>query len=95
MNIDNSNESCNEFEYQNPCGAYNFVTVSGIAKSGTLGENLNKDQILSMFNLSDTSRLNMKKTYINYRNPETNQFEVVFGCGKPESYDAFIGSINK
>ena len=48
-----------------------------------------------MFNFSDTSRLNMNKTYINYRNPKTNEFKIIFGNGKPVTYDEFINSIEK
>lgn len=34
-------------------------------------------------------------TYINYRNSETNEFKIIFGNGKPESYDSFVGTIEK
>lgn len=82
-------------EYLNPCGAYKLITLSGVAKSGTLGENLSEEQVLKMFNFNDTSRLDMNKTYINYRNIETNEFKIIFGNGKPESYDSFVGTIEK
>ncbi|WP_195999322.1 hypothetical protein [Clostridium sp. 1001271B_151109_B4] len=93
--------SCNEENYDlekvtessNPCGAYKLVTISGVAKSGTLGENLSEEEVLRMFNFSDTSRLNMNKTYINYRNPKTNEFKVIFGNGKPETYNEFVGKL--
>ena len=84
-----------EIEYLNPCGAYKLVTLSGVTKSGVLGENLSEEQVLNFFNLKDTSRLNINKTYINYRNPETNEFKIVFGNGKPETYDEFIESIER
>ena len=84
-----------ETEYLNPCGAYKLVTLSGIAKSGTLGENLSEEEVLNMFNFKDISRLDMNKTYINYRNIETNEFKVIFGNGKPESYDEFVETIEK
>ena len=48
-----------------------------------------------MFNFKDISRLDMNKTYINYRNIETNEFKVIFGNGKPESYDEFVETIEK
>lgn len=83
----------NIIEYLQPCGAYKLVTLSGVAKSGSLGENLTEEQVLKMFNFSDISRLDMKKTYINYRNVETNEFKIIFGNGKPESYDEFIGKL--
>ena len=65
-------------------------------EQGTIKEeDLSEEQVLQMFNFSDTSRLNMNKTYINYRNPETNEFKIIFGNGKPETYDEFINSIEK
>ncbi len=79
-----------EIEYLNPCGAYKLVTLSGIGQIGTLGENITEEQAVKKFNLSDTSRLNMDKSYINYRNPQTNEFKIIFGSGEPESYNEFI-----
>lgn len=93
--LDNENDNISKVEYLKPCGAYKLVTLSGVTKSGTLGENLSEEQVLQMFNFSDTSRLNMNKTYINYRNPETNEFKIIFGNGKPETYDEFVESIEK
>lgn len=93
--LSDENDNTSEIENLKPCGAYKLVTLSGVTKSGTLGENLSEDEVLQMFNLSDTSILNMNKTYINYRNPETNEFKVIFGNGKPETYDEFINSIGK
>ena len=90
---DNEDNKTDEIEYLNPCGAYKLVTLSGVAKSGTLGENLSEEQVLKMFNFNDTSRLDMNKTYINYRNTETNEFKVIFGNGNPESYDEFVGKV--
>ena len=84
-----------EVEYLNPCGAYKLVTLSGVAKSGTLGENLSEEQVLNMFNFNDISRLDMNKSYINYRNAKINEFKIIFGNGKPESYDNFVGTIEK
>ena len=92
---DSESDTKSETEYLNPCGAYKLVTLSGITKSGTLGENLSEEQVLKMFNFNDTSRLDMNKTYINYRNIETNEFKIIFGNGKPESYDEFVESIGK
>lgn len=80
-------------ESSNPCGAYKLVTIGGVAKSGTLGENLSEEEVLSMFNFTDISRLDMNKTYINYRNPETKEFKIVFGNGKPEMYNEFVGKL--
>ncbi|MBX9136809.1 MULTISPECIES: hypothetical protein [unclassified Clostridium] len=80
----------NKVEYLNPCGAYKLVTLSGIGQIGTLGENITEEQAVKKFNLSDTSRLNMDKSYINYRNPQTNEFKIIFGSGEPESYNEFI-----
>lgn len=82
-------------EILNPCGAYKLVTISGMVKGGTLGESLSEDDVLTMFNLTDTSRLDMNKTYINYRNPETNEFKIVFGNGKPETYNEFVGKLEE
>lgn len=93
--LDNENDNTSKVEYLKPCGAYKLVTLSGVTKSGTLGENLSEEQVLQMFNFSDTSRLNMNKTYINYRNPKTNEFKIIFGNGKPETYDEFVESIEK
>lgn len=84
-----------ETEYLNPCGAYKLVTIGGITKAGTLGENLTKEEVLKMFNFSDISRLDMNKTYINYKDIDTNEFKVIFGNGKPESYEDFINTIKK
>lgn len=82
-----------EIEYLNPCGAYKLVTLSGIGQVGTLGENTTEEDVLKRFNFSDTSRLDLNKTYINYRNTETNEFKIIFGNGKPESYDEFVGKV--
>lgn len=90
---ENKKSELSVVEYLHPCGAYKLVTLSGVAKSGTLGENLTEDQVLKMFNFSDTSRLDMNKTYINYRDIETNEFKIIFGNGKPESYDEFVGKL--
>lgn len=87
--------SINEVEYLNPCGSYKLVTLSGIAKSGTLGEDLSEEEVLKLFNFSDTSRLDMNKSYINYRDIETNEFKIIFGNGKPESYNEFVGTLEK
>ena len=82
-------------ESLNPCGAYKLVTISGMVKGGTLGESLSEDDVLAMFNLTDSSRLDMNKTYINYRNPKTNEFKIVFGNGKPETYNEFVGKLEE
>ena len=82
-----------EIEYLNPCGAYKLVTLSGIGQVGTLGENVREEDVLKKFNFSDTSRLDLNKSYINYRNTETNEFKIIFGNGQPESYDEFVGRV--
>ena len=90
---ENKSIDAKEIEYVNPCGAYKLVTLSGVGQVGTLGENVSEEEVLKRFNFNDTSRLDMKKTYINYRNTETNEFKIIFGNGKPESYDEFVGKV--
>ncbi|SCJ99894.1 Uncharacterised protein [uncultured Clostridium sp.] len=72
------------------CGAYKLVTFSGIGQVGTLGENVSEEEVLKRFNFTDTSRLDLNKTYINYRNTETNEFKVIFGKGNPECINAIL-----
>ena len=90
---ENDSVDVKEIEYLNPCGAYKLVTFSGIGQVGTLGENVSEEEVLKRFNFTDTSRLDLNKTYINYRNTETNEFKVIFGNGNPESYDEFVGKV--
>ena len=72
------------------CGAYKLVTFSGIGQVGTLGENVSEEEVLKRFNFTDTSRLDLNKTYINYRNTETNEFKVIFGKRNPECINAIL-----
>lgn len=85
--------STRKIEYLNPCGAYKLITNSGVGQIGTLGENISEYEVLKKFNFRNTSRLNLNKSYINYRNIETNEFKILFGNGKPESYEEFIKKV--
>ena len=57
------------------CGAYKLVTFSGIGQVGTLGENVSEEEVLKRFNFTDTSRLDLNKTYIIFNVPPANPLQ--------------------
>lgn len=74
-------------EFLNSCGAYNLVLKTGERKTGTLGENVREEDVLTIFSLMLTSDIDLDESYINYRNPKTGEFKILLGNKKPLEFD--------
>ena len=86
--VDEKGPIFTDVNFEHPCGAYYIYFSDGRVDYGTLGDGLTEEDVLKNLHLEVfETEVDIDKSYVLYRNPETNTYKRLFGNGKAAEYE--------